>query len=52
MGNNKNYNYTRSYELFSIESTVVVQQEGWVPWTHGTIVGTGDHKHNNRSYTI
>ena len=22
------------------------------PWTHGTVVGKGDHSHNNRSYTI
>ena len=22
------------------------------PWTHGTVVGRGDHKHNNRSYMI
>ena len=30
----------------------MVQQEDGGPWTHGTIVGTGDHNHNYCSYTI
>ena len=38
--------------FFSIEYTVAVQQENGGLWTHGKIVGTGDHSHNNRSYTI
>ena len=33
-------------------SAVVVQQEDGRPWTHGTIVGTGDHNHHDRSYMI
>ena len=32
--------------------TEVVQQEDGRLWTHGTIVGTGDHNHHDRSYTI
>ena len=33
-------------------SAVVVQQEDGGPWTHGTVVGTGNHNHHNKSYTI
>ena len=36
----------------SIQSTVVVQREDRGPWTHGTIIGKGDHNHHNRSYKI
>ena len=50
--NDKKYNTARNYDLFSIGSTVAVQQEDGGPWTHGTVVGRGDHIHNNRSYTI
>ena len=35
-----------------IGSAVVVQQEDGRPWTHGTIVGIGDHNHHDRAYTI
>ena len=35
-----------------IGSAVVVWWEDGGLWTHGTIVGTGDHNHNNHSYTI
>ena len=35
-----------------IGSAVVVQQEDGGLWTHGTIVGTGNHNHHNRAYTI
>ena len=35
-----------------IGSAVVVQQQDGRLWTHGTIVGTGDHNHHNRAYTI
>ena len=34
-----------------IGSTVVVQQEDSGPWTHGMIVGKGDHNHHDQSYT-
>ena len=40
------------FAFIPIGSAVVVQQEDGGPWTHGTIVGTGDHNHNNCSYTI
>ena len=35
--------------LFSIRSTVAVQLEDGGPWIHGTVVGKGDHNHNNKS---
>ena len=50
--NDKNYYAVRDYDLFSIGSTVVVQQEDDGLWIHSTIVGIGDHNHNNRSCTI
>ena len=50
--NDKKYDTARNYALFSIGSTVVVQHEDGKPWTHGTVVGTHDHNHNNRSYII
>ena len=51
--NDKKYDTAINYNLFSIGSTVVVvQQEDGGSWTHGTVVGRGDHNHNNRSYTI
>ena len=50
--NDKKYGTARNYDLFSVGSTVAVQQEKGGLWTHGTVVGRGDHNHNNRSYTI
>ena len=50
--NDKNYYTARNYDLFSKGCTVVVQGEDDGLWTQRTIVGTGDHNHNNRSYTI
>ena len=51
--NDKNYDTARNYDIFSIGSTVAVQQEYGGPWwTHGTIVGAGSHNHSNGSYTI
>ena len=35
-----------------IRLAAVVQQEDGGPWTHGMVVGMGDHNHHNRSYTI
>ena len=35
-----------------IGSTVAVQWEDGGLWTHGTIVGRGDHNHHNWSYNI
>ena len=40
------------FAYIPIGSNVGVQQEDGGPWTHGTIVGTGDHNHHSRSYTI
>ena len=50
--NDKNYDTSRSYDSFSVVSTVVVQWEDGGLWTHGTVVGRGDHNHGNRSYLI
>ena len=35
-----------------IGSAVVVQQKDGRPWTHGTIVNTGDHNHHDHAYII
>ena len=35
-----------------IGSAVAVQQEDGSPWTHGTVVGKGNHNHHGRSYVI
>ena len=40
------------FTFIPIGSAVAVQQKDGGPWTHGTIVGTGDHNHNIHSYTI
>ena len=50
--NDKKYDTARNYDLFSIESTVPLQWDDGGLWTHGTVVGRGDHYQNNRSYTI
>ena len=39
------------FAFILIGSAVVVQWEDGGLWTHGTIVGTGDHNHNNHLYT-
>ena len=33
-------------------SAVAVQQEDSRPWTHGTVVGSGNYNHHGRSYLI
>ena len=35
-----------------IGSAVAVQHEDSSPWTHGTVVGKGNHNHHGRSYVI
>ena len=40
------------FAYIPIGSAVVVQWEDGGLWTHGSIVGTGDHNHNYHSYTI
>ena len=40
------------FACIPIESAVAVQQDDSRLWTHGTVVGTGDHNHHNRSYIV
>ena len=46
------YDTARNYDLFSIGSTVVAQQDDGCQWTHGTVVRRGDHNHNNILYSV
>ena len=49
----KNDNDTAvTFSCIPIGSAVVVQQEDSGPWTHGTVLGTGDHNHHEKSYII
>ena len=49
----KNYNDASPvFPYIPIGSAVAIQQEDSGLWTHGTVVGTGNHNHHNRSYTI
>ena len=49
----KNNNDASSvFASIPIGSAVVVQQEDGGLWTHGTIVGTGNHNHHDRTYTM
>ena len=41
-----------NYASIPIGSTVAVHSEDGGPWTHGTVVGSGDNNHNNRSYMM
>ena len=50
--NNPNNDASQIFASIPIGSTVVVQREDGGPWTHGTIVGKGDHNHHNQSYNI
>ena len=47
-----NNDATPVFASLPIGSSVVVQQEDGRLWTHGTVVGTGDHNHHDRAYTI
>ena len=47
-----NNDTSQVFASIPIGSTVAVQQEDSGPWTHGMIVGKGDHNHHNQSYTI
>ena len=49
---NKNNNTSPVFASLPIGSAVVVQCEDGGPWTHGTIVGTGDHNHHEHAYAI
>ena len=48
--NDPNNDTSQVFVSIPIGSTVGVQWEDGGPWTHGTIVGRGDHNHYNRSY--
>ena len=49
----KNNNYASSiFACIPIGSAVVVQQEDSRLWTHGKVVGTGDHNHHDHAYVI
>ena len=50
--NDPNNDTSQAFVSIPIGSTVAVQWEDGGPWTHGTIVGKGDHNHHNRSYKI
>ena len=40
------------FAFIPIGLTVAIQQEDGRLWTHGMIVGTGNHNHHDRSYTV
>ena len=40
------------FSYIPIGSAVAVQREDSGPWTHGTIVGSGNYNHHGRSYVI
>ena len=50
--NNPNDDTSQVFISIPIGSTVAVQWEDGEPWTHGTIVGMGNHNHHSRSYKI
>ena len=50
--NDTNNDASPVFASIPIGSTVVVQWEDGGPWTHGMIVGKGDHNHHDQSYTI
>ena len=45
--NGKNNDASPVFASIPIGSTVVVQQDDSGLWTHGTIVGKGDHNHHD-----
>ena len=50
--NQPNNDTSQIFVPIPIGSTVVVQCKDGGPWTHGMIVGKGNHNHCNRSYKI
>ena len=50
--NNPNNDTSQVFVSIPIGSPVAVQWEDRGPWTHGTIVGMGNHNHHSRSYKI
>ena len=47
-----NYDTSPVFACIPVGSAVAVQQEDSRPWTHGTVVRTGNHNHHDKSYTI
>ena len=45
--NDPNNDSSQVFVSIPIESTVAVQEEDEGLWTHGTIVGKGNHNHYN-----
>ena len=50
--NDRSNDTSQVFVSIPIGSTVAVQWEDGELWTHGTIVGQGNHNHHNRSYEI
>ena len=50
--NDSNNDTSQTFVSIPIGSTVAVQWEDGELWTHGTIIGKGDHNHHNMSYKI
>ena len=47
--NHTNNDASQVFASIPIGSTVAVQWEDGGPWTHGMIIGKGDHNHHNQS---
>ena len=47
-----NNNASPVFAFIPIGSTVAIQQEDGRLWTHGMILGTGNHNPHDRSYTV
>ena len=50
--NDKSHDTPNNYAYIPIGSTVGFQCKDDGPWTHGIVMGIGDHSHNDRSYII
>ena len=48
--NDSNNDASQVFASIPIGSTVVVQWEDGGLWTHGTVIGKGNHNHHNRLY--
>ena len=46
--NDQDNNTSKIFMSIPIESTVAVQSEDGGSWTHGTVVGKGNHSQHNR----
>ena len=50
--NDTNNDASQVFVSIPIGSTVAVQWDSGGPWTHGMIVGKGNHNYHNQSYKI